>query len=149
LPARRNLIVEDGVLRGFLLDTYSARKLGRRSNGCAGRSVGGSPHVTTSNLILRAGTSSPQALLDGIERGLFVTDMMGFGFNAVTGDFSRGAAGFLIENGQLTTPVSEITISANFDELLKRIDAVGNDLDDRSSTMSPSLRVSRMTIAGH
>ncbi len=149
LPARRNLIVEDGVLRGFLLDTYSARKLGRRSNGCAGRSVGGSPHVTTSNLILRAGTSSPQALLDGIERGLFVTDMMGFGFNAVTGDFSRGAAGFLIENGQLTTPVSEITISANFDELLKRIDAVGNDLDDRSSTMSPSLRISRMTIAGH
>jgi len=149
LPARRNLLIEDGVLRGFLLDTYSARKLGRKSNGCAGRSVGGSPHVTTSNLILRAGTSAPQSLLDGIERGLFVTDMMGFGFNAVTGDFSRGAAGFLIEKGQITTPVSEITISANFDELLKRIDAVGNDLDDRSSTMSPSLRVSRMTIAGH
>jgi len=149
LPARRNLLIEDGVLRGFLLDTYSARKLGRKSNGCAGRSVGGSPHVTTSNLILRAGTSSPQSLLDGMERGLFVTDMMGFGFNAVTGDFSRGAAGFLIEKGRLTTPVSEITISANFDELLKRIDAVGNDLDDRSSTMSPSLRVSRMTIAGH
>jgi PmbA protein len=149
LPARCNAVVEDGVLRGYLLDTYSARKLGRKSNGCAGRSVGGSPHVTTSNLILRAGTTPPAALLEGIERGLFVTDMMGFGFNAVTGDFSRGAAGFLIEKGQLTTPVSEVTISANFDELLKRIDAVGSDLDERSSTMSPSLRVSRMTVAGH
>lgn len=149
LPARRNSIVEAGVLQGYLLDTYSARKLGRKSNGCAGRSVGGSPHVTTSNLILQAGTTAPQALLDGIERGLYVTDMMGFGFNPVTGDFSRGAAGFLVEHGQRTTPVSEITISANFDELLKRIDAVGDDLDERSSTMSPSLRVSRMTVAGH
>jgi PmbA protein len=149
LPARRNSIVEAGVLQGYLLDTYSARKLGRKSNGCAGRSVGGSPHVTTSNLILQAGTTAPQALLNGIERGLYVTDMMGFGFNPVTGDFSRGAAGFLIEHGQRTTPVSEITISANFDELLKRIDAVGDDLDERSSTMSPSLRVSRMTVAGH
>ncbi len=100
-------------------------------------------------MILQAGTTAPQALLDGIERGLYVTDMMGFGFNPVTGDFSRGAAGFLIEHGQRTTPVSEITISANFDELLKRVDAVGDDLDERSSTMSPSLRVTRMTVAGH
>ena len=149
LAARRNVIVDQGILSGYLLDSYSARKLGRRSNGCAGRSVGGSPHVTTSNLILHAGTTEPQGLLDGIERGLYVTDMMGFGFNAVTGDFSRGAAGFLIENGQLTVPVSEVTISANFDDLLKRIDAVGSDLDERSSTMSPSLRVSKMTVAGH
>ncbi|HMY58314.1 MAG TPA: metallopeptidase TldD-related protein, partial [Pseudomonadota bacterium] len=73
----------------------------------------------------------------------------GFGFNAVTGDFSRGASGFLIEKGQITVPVSEVTISANFDELLKRIDAVGSDIDERSSTMSPSLRVTRMTVAGH
>lgn len=149
LAARRNVIVDQGILSGYLLDSYSARKLGRKSNGCAGRSVGGSPHVTTSNLILHAGTTEPQGLLDGIERGLYVTDMMGFGFNAVTGDFSRGAAGFLIENGQLTVPVSEVTISANFDDLLKRIDAVGSDLDERSSTMSPSLRVSKMTVAGH
>ncbi len=149
LAARRNVIVENGILRGYLLDNYSARKLGRKSNGCAGRSVGGSPHVTTSNLILCAGSTPPAALLAGIDRGLFVTDMMGFGFNAVTGDFSRGAAGFLIEKGQLAAPVSEVTISANFDELLKRIDAVGSDLDERSSTMSPSLRVTRMTVAGH
>jgi PmbA protein len=149
LLARRNVIVEKGILRGYLLDNYSARKLGRKSNGCAGRSVGGSPHVTTSNLILCAGSTAPDQLLCGIERGLLVTDMMGFGFNAVTGDFSRGASGFLIEKGQITVPVSEVTISANFDELLKRIDAVGSDIDERSSTMSPSLRVTRMTVAGH
>lgn len=149
LAARRNIIVDKGLLSGYLLDSYSARKLGRKSNGCAGRSVGGSPHVSTSNLILHAGSTQPTALLNGIDRGLYVTDMMGFGFNAVTGDFSRGAAGFLIENGQLTVPVSEVTISANFDDLLRRIDAVGSDLDERSSTMSPSLRVSKMTVAGH
>ena len=145
---RKNVIVQAGELQTYLLDTYSARKLGRKSNGCAGRSVGGSPHVTTSNFILQPGTTPPEELLSGITLGLYVTDMMGFGFNAVTGDFSRGAAGFLIENGQLTRPVSEVTISANFDEILKRIDAVGTDLDRRSATMAPSLRVSRMTVAG-
>jgi len=149
LPARRNVVVENGILKDYLFDTYSARKLGRTSNGCAGRSVGGSPHVTTSNFVLQQGNLPPEALLHGIERGLYVTDMMGFGFNPVTGDFSRGAAGFLIEHGKLTHPVSEVTVSAHFDELLKRIDAVGNDLDDRSATMTPSLRVSRMTVAGH
>lgn len=148
LPVRKNVIVQAGELQTYLLDTYSARKLGRKSNGCAGRSVGGSPHVTTSNFILQPGTTPPEELLSGITLGLYVTDMMGFGFNAVTGDFSRGAAGFLIENGQLTRPVSEVTISANFDEILKRIDAVGTDLDRRSATMAPSLRVSRMTVAG-
>jgi len=83
-----------------------------------------------------------------IERGLYVTDMMGFGFNAVTGDFSRGAGGFLIENGELTMPVAEVTVSANFDELWKSIDAVGDDLDLRTSTACPTFRVAQMTVAG-
>lgn len=148
LPVRRNVVVEGGVLKSFLLDTYSARKLGLRSNGCAGRGVGSSAHVTTSNFVLQPGALSQEEILKDLERGLFVTEMMGFGFNAVTGDFSRGAGGFLIENGQLTRPVSEVTISANFDELLKRIDAIGNDLDRRSATMVSSVRVSRMTVAG-
>lgn len=148
LPVRRNVVVEAGVLKGYLLDTYSARKLGRKSNGCAGRGIGGSPHVTTSNFVLQPGTTPAAKLLDGIERGFYVTEMMGFGFNEVTGDFSRGASGFLIERGELTRPVSEVTISAHFDDLWKRIDAVGDDLDRRSSTMSPSFRVSRMTVAG-
>ena len=149
LAARRNLVVENGTLRDYLFDTYSARKLGRRSNGCAGRSIGGLPYVATSNFILQAGTTPAAELLSGIDRGLYVTDMMGFGFNAVTGDFSRGAAGFLIEHGKLTTPVSEVTVSAHFDDLLRRIDAVGDDLDKRAATMAPSLRISRMTVAGH
>jgi len=83
-----------------------------------------------------------------VERGLYVTDLMGFGFNPVTGDFSRGAAGFLIERGALTRPVTEVTVSANFDDLWKSIDAVADDLDLKTSTACPTFRVARMTIAG-
>lgn len=148
LPSRRNVVVREGVLQTYLLDTYSARKLGRKSNGCAGRSGAGSPHVTTSNFILEPGSKSGEALVAEVARGLYVTEMMGFGFNAVTGDFSRGAGGFLIVDGKLTQPVSEVTISANFDDLLKNIDGVGSDIDRRSSTMTPTVRVARMMLAG-
>ena len=148
LPSRKNVIIENGKLLTYLLDTYSARKLGRKSNGCAGRGIGGSPHVTSSNFIMQAGTTPTANLLNGIARGLYVTDMMGFGFNATTGDFSRGANGFLIENGALGQPVSEVTISLNFDDLWKSIDAVGDVLDLRTSTACPAFRVAKMTIAG-
>ena len=147
MAARKNVMVDKGRLATYLLDWYSARKLGRVSNACAGRGVGGSPHVTTSNLIFLAGTSSRDAVL-GVDRGLYVTDLMGFGFNATTGDFSRGAGGFLIENGRLTKPVSEVTVSANFDDLWKSIDAVGDDLDLKTSTACPTFRVAKMTVAG-
>jgi PmbA protein len=147
LPARKNVVVDGGRLLTYLLDTYSARKLGRASNGCAGRGVGGSPHVTTSNLVLQAGASSKQAVLD-VPRGLYVTEMMGFGFNAVTGDFSRGAGGFLIEDGKLGRPVTEVTVSANFDDLWKSVDAVGDDLELKTSTACPTFRVAKMTVAG-
>jgi PmbA protein len=147
LPSRRNVVVEAGVLTTVLCDTYTARKLGRRSTGSAGRG-GAEPGPSPSNLVLQAGTSRPEEILQGVQRGLYVTEMMGFGFNPVTGDFSRGAAGFWIENGELTFPVSEVTVSANLDDLLKRIDAVGTDLDLRTSTASPTLRVSRMAIGG-
>jgi len=109
--------------------------------------LGGSPHVTTSNLILRPG-KTPAAELEKLDRGLYVTDLMGFGFNAVTGDYSQGAAGFWIEKGERAYPVSEITISSNFDDLLKNIDAIGDDLDTRSSTQTASFRVSKVTVAG-
>jgi PmbA protein len=148
LAARRNVVVEKGVLKTYLFDTYSARKLGRKSNGCAGRGVGGSPHVTTSNFILEKGTRTEDSIVSEIKRGLYVTEMMGFGFNAVTGDFSRGAGGFLIEDGKIGRPVTEVTVSSNFDALLKNIDAVGDDPDERSSTVCPTLRVSSMMIAG-
>jgi PmbA protein len=148
LLARRNVVVREGILDTVLCDVYSARKLGRKSTGSAGRSVGGSPGPTTSNLIMRRGAVEREELLRQTGRGLYVTSMMGFGFNPVTGDFSRGASGFWIENGELTFPVSEITISANFDHLLQRIDLVASDLDMRSSTVCPTFRVSHMTVAG-
>jgi PmbA protein len=148
LPTRKNMVVDQGRLVTVMCDVYSARKLGRQSTGSAGRGIGGNPGPTTSNLILQAGATTRDALLKSTSRGLYVTQMMGFGFNPVTGDFSRGAQGFWIENGELTFPVSEITISANFDDLLKRIDAVADDLDLRSSTASPTVRVSHMMVAG-
>lgn len=148
LPSRRNEIIEAGVLRTYLLDTYSARKLGRKSTGSASRAVGGGPGAGTTNLVMSPGTSRPEEIVASTKKGLYVTDMMGFGFNAVTGDFSRGASGFWIENGEKTFPVSEITISLNLDQLLQRIDAIGDTVELRSSIACPMLRVSAMTIAG-
>ncbi len=144
---RRNVVVEAGRLERFLLDTYAARKLKLEPTGSAGGG-GGVPHATTSNFTMQPGSLAPEQLLEGIERGLFVTSMMGFGFDAVTGDFSRGAAGFLIEDGKLTRPVGEITISRNLDELLQGIDAIASDLELRSSIAAPSFRVDRMTVSG-
>lgn len=140
-------VIEAGELRSFLLDTYSARKLKLAPTSSAGGG-GGIPHATTSNFFMRAGSNKPDELLEGIERGLYVTSMMGFGFDPVTGNFSRGASGFLIENGELTVPVSEITVSRNLDELLRGIDMVADDLDHRAAVSSPSFRVDHMTISG-
>ncbi|HEU0036936.1 MAG TPA: TldD/PmbA family protein [Kofleriaceae bacterium] len=148
LPTRRNSVVDKGVLAPVLCDVYSARKLGRESTGSAGRGIGGNPGPTTSNLIMQPGAVSRKELLKQTGRGLYVTSLMGFGFNPVTGDFSRGAQGFWIEDGELTFPVSEVTIAANFDEILKRIDLVADDLELRSSTAAPTFRVSHMTLAG-
>ncbi len=148
LATRKNVLVENGVLKTVLCDVYSARKLGRSSTGSAGRGIGGNPGPTTSNLIMSRGTTPKSDVVRTTSKGLYVTSMMGFGFNPVTGDFSRGAQGFWIENGELTFPVSEITVSCNFDQLLQRIDLVGDDLDLRSSTACPTFRVSHMTVGG-
>jgi len=148
LASRRNVVVEAGILRTYLCDSYSARKLSRESTASASRGGGAGVGASTSNYILQPGKDSPEAILRGTKRGLYVTDMMGFGFNAVTGDFSRGASGFWIEDGELTFPVSEVTISLNVDDLWQRVDAVGSDLDLRTSTAAPTLRVGRMVIAG-
>jgi PmbA protein len=147
LPGRRNVVVEGGELKTFLLDSYSARKLARASTGNASRS-GGSVSATTTNFVLRAGDTSREQLISSTQRGLYVTEMMGFGFNPVTGDFSRGASGFWIENGRLTFPVSEVTVSANLDTMLKGIDAIADDLELKTATAAPTFRVASMTIAG-
>jgi len=146
--ARVNCVVERGVLKTYLCDSYSGRKLGRPSTGSAARGGGGSVGITTSNFICQPGEGGHRDIVAATARGLYVTDMMGFGFNPVTGDFSRGAQGFWIEAGELTFPVSEVTIAANFDDILKRIDAVADDLTWRSSTVAPTFRVSHMTLAG-
>jgi PmbA protein len=148
LLSRRNAVVERGVLRTYLLDTYSARKLGLKSTGSASRSPAGGISSSSSNLILKANAQSRDQLIADTRHGLYVTSMMGFGFNAVTGDFSRGASGFLIQDGELSHPVSEVTISLNLDQLLQRIDAVADDLDHRTAIASPTFRVSSMTLAG-
>jgi PmbA protein len=147
LSSRRAVVVDGGVLKTFLLDCYSARKLERQSTASAARS-GGSISASTTNFIMQPGKMTREELIASTERGLYVTEMMGFGFNAITGDFSRGAAGFWIENGKLTHPVSEVTISSNLDTMLKGIDAVANDLRLITSTAAPTFRVTSMTISG-
>jgi PmbA protein len=147
LRSRKNVIVERGILKGFLLDCYSAKKLGRTSTASAARS-GGSIGASTSNFILLAGKTPAAEIVKTTARGLYVTELMGFGFNPITSDFSRGAAGFWIENGELAFPVSEITISSTLDAMLKAVDAVGDDLTLKTSVASPTLRVANMTISG-
>lgn len=148
LATRRNVVVENGVLRSYLCDTYSGRKLGRASTANAGRSVGGSPHVTTTNFILEPGTSSPGELIRSIDNGLYVTELIGFGVNSTTGDYSRGAAGMWIENGELAFPVEEITIAGNLLQMFQDIEAIADDLDLRAATRAPTLKIRRMTVGG-
>lgn len=146
LASRTNVVVEAGVLKTWLLDVYGARKLGLTSTGSAGSSVG--TGAGTSNFYLKPGTMTRDEIIADTPRGLYVTGMMGFGFNAVTGDFSRGAIGWWIEDGKFAFPVSEVTISLNFKDLFASIDAVGSDLEFKSGTASPTFRVGKMTIAG-
>ncbi len=148
LPSRRNVVVEQGRLLTYLFDTYSGRKLGRASTGSASRGLGGRPTVSATNFHLLAGDRDPGDIVSEVDRGLYVTSMMGFGFNAVTGDFSRGAEGFWIEGGRKAFPVSEVTVSLNLDLLWKSVDAVGRDLDPKTRFATPTFRVTRMTVAG-
>ncbi len=147
LPSRRNQVVDAGQLSSYLLDTYSARKLGMTSTHSGSRG-GASVSSSTSNFTLAAGDLSQDELIAQTKKGLYVTDMMGYGFNAITGDFSRGASGYWIEDGKLAYPVSEVTISGNLDAMLKGIDAIANDLDLQTSVAAPTFRVSQMTISG-
>jgi len=148
LAAQRTVVVENGVLRNYLLNTYTARKLGMRSTHNAARGLAGAPGVGCGNLYLAPGSFSPEEIIGGVTAGLYVTGLMGFGTNLVTGDYSRGATGLWIENGQLTYAVEEVTIAGNLAEMLRNVTAIGNDLKFRGSVASPTLRVDGMTIAG-
>ena len=148
LPSRRNVVVENGVLRTYMLNTYAARKLGMQSTHNASRGLAGAPGIGCGNLYLEPGTLTPEEIIGGVTAGLYVTSLMGFGTNIVTGDYSRGAAGLWIENGQLTHAVEEITIAGNLGEMMRNVTAIGNDLVFRGSVASPTLRIDGMTIAG-
>src|SRR3569833_219035 len=148
LPSRRTVVLENGVLRNYMLNTYAARKLGMKSTHNASRGLAGAPGSGPGNLYLEPGTQAPQQIIAEVKAGLFVTSLMGFGTNIVTGDYSRGAAGLWIENGQLTHAVEEITIAGNLGEMLRNITAICNDLVFRGSVASPTIRIDGMTIAG-
>jgi PmbA protein len=147
VPTRRTVVVEHGVLQSYLLDTYCGRRLGLSSTGNAARDAAGIG-VGSSNLYLVPGTHTPQEIIGSVKSGLYLTELIGFGVNMVTGDYSRGAVGLWVENGELAYPVEEITIAGNLHEMLRNIDMVGNDLVFRGRTAAPTLKIGRMTIAG-
>jgi PmbA protein len=148
LPTRRTVIVENGVLKNYLLNTYTGRKLNMQSTGNASRGLAGTPGIGAGNLFLENGSVSPQQLLADVKAGFYVTELMGFGVNMVTGDYSRGAAGLWIENGELTFAVEEVTIAGNLKEMLNNVTAIANDLEFRGAVACPTLRIDGMTIAG-
>lgn len=148
LPTRRTVVIEKGVLKNYLLNTYTARKLKMKSTGNAARGLAGTPGIGGGNLFLEAGDLTPQQLLADVKSGFYVTELMGQGVNMVTGDYSRGAAGLWIENGELTYAVEEITIAGNLKEMLHNVTAIANDLEFRGSVTAPTLRIDGMTIAG-
>jgi PmbA protein len=147
LATRRTVVVGDGVLESYLLDSYSARKLGMTSSHHAVRD-GAGVGVGTTNLMLLPGTAPPAELIGSVRRGLYVTELIGFGVNGVTGDYSRGAAGLWIENGQLAYPVQEVTVAGNLLEMFAAVDGIGNDLVLRDRTAAPTLKIGRMVVAG-
>ncbi len=148
VPSRRTLILEKGVLKNYLLNTYTARKLGMKTTGNASRGLCGAPSISHGNLMLEPGELTQEEIFRKVGRGLFVTELIGFGVNLVTGDYSRGAAGLWIEGGEPAFPVSEITIAGNLNQMLMDIAYVGNDLELRGSVNSPTLVIGEMTISG-
>jgi PmbA protein len=148
LPTRRTVLVENGILKNYVMNTYTARKLGLASTGNASRSLASNPGIGAGNFFLQPGTLTPEQIVGDVKNGLYVTETMGFGVNLVTGDYSQGAAGLWIENGELACPVEEITIAGNLKDMYRNISAIGNDLVFRSSAAAPTLRIDGMTIAG-
>jgi PmbA protein len=147
LPTRRTVIVREGQLESYLLDSYSGRKLGMASTHHAVRD-GVGVSVSTSNLMLLPGPASPEDLIASVTNGFYVTELIGFGVNGVTGDYSRGAAGLWIENGQLTYPVEEVTVAGNLLAMFDAVEGIGNDLVLRDRTVSPTLLIGKMVVAG-
>ena len=147
VPTRRTAVIERGVLRSYLLNSYAARKLGMRTTGNASRGISGNAGIGIGNFYVESGSRSGDEMVRGISNGFFVTELIGNGVNTVTGDYSRGAAGIWIRDGELAFPVSEVTIAGTLQEMLA-VAEIGNDPEVRGSMWSPTVMIGEMTVAG-
>lgn len=148
LATRRNIVVDGGELRLYLCDSYASRRLGHPGTASAARSVGGAPSVAPTNFMMQPGTTSAAEVIASVRSGLYVTELIGFGINPTTGDYSRGASGVWIENGELAYPVEEITIAGNLLDMFRDIEVIADDLEPRGAVRAPTLKIRRMTVAG-
>ena len=148
VPSRRTSVIEKGILKNYLLNTYTARKLGMKTTGNASRGITGNAGIGHGNFYLEAGDKSPAQILAGIKNGIYVTELIGSGVNTVTGDYSRGAVGLWIRDGELAFPVSEVTIASTLQEMLMGVAEIGSDLEFRGSVSAPTIMIGEMTVAG-
>jgi PmbA protein len=148
VPTRVTPIIEDGVLRNYLHSAYTARKLTSRPTGNGSRGPSGVVTIGPTNFYLKAGKHAPEEIIGSTQKGLYVVELIGFGVNTVTGDYSRGAVGIWIENGKFTHPVQEVTIAGNLREMLKSVEMVGSDVTFLGSIAAPTLKIGQMVISG-
>ena len=148
VPSRRTMVIERGVLKSYLLNTYAARKLGMKTTGNASRGLTGNAGIGHGNFFAESGVQTPEQMIAGIANGFYVTELIGFGVNIVNGDYSRGAAGLWICNGELAYAVSEVTIAGNLRDMLMDIEAIGSDLEFRGSIAAPTIKMGEMTVGG-
>jgi len=148
VPSRRTVVIDRGVLKSYLMNTYAARKLGLKTTGNASRGLAGNAGIGHGNFYVERGVQTPEQLVASVSNGFYVTELMGFGVNVVTGDYSRGAAGLWIRNGELAFAVSEVTIAGNLKDMLMGLEAVGSDLEFRGSVAAPTLKIGEMTVGG-
>lgn len=148
LPSRKNVVIENGVLKKYLCDCYSAKKLGVEPTGSASRGVGSAPAPSTSNFYLQNGSIPPEEIIASVKEGLYLTSVHWVGVNYITGDYSRGAEGIWIENGKLTYPVQEFTVAGNMLDMMKNITMIGNDLKFRDSVNAPTFKIKELVISG-
>jgi len=148
IPTRRTVVIENGVLKSYLLNTYTAKKLGLQTTGNASRGLAGTPGIGPGNYFLQPGRKSRRDLIAGIKEGLYVTEFLGQGVNLVTGDYSRGASGLWISNGELTYPVEEITVAGNLKDLFFNISEIAGDLEFRGAVAAPTIRIDGLIVGG-
>jgi PmbA protein len=148
IPTRRTIVIENGVLKSYLLNTYTAKKLGLQTTGNASRGLAGTPGIGPGNYFLQPGAKTPKQIISEIKDGLYVTEFLGHGANLVTGDYSRGASGMWISGGELAYPVEEITVAGNLKEIFMNIAEIGNDLEFRGAMACPTIRIEGLTVGG-